>query len=86
MTITAVIKRPSQIIANTAQLTTTQSAPPLTLMNGPVNQVYIHSILDVVENNPPDSSTLVYNANTHKYEVKVLSLNSSGVSLDGGSF
>jgi hypothetical protein len=85
MTITAVIKRPNQIIANTTGLTTTQSNPPLTLSGGPISQVYVHNLLDVVESNPADQSTLVYNANTHKYEVKVLNV-SSGIALDGGSF
>ena len=86
MTITAVIKRPNLIIANTVPLTTTQSNPPIDLKNNitGVGQNYVHNLLDVVENRPQDGDTLVYNSITHKYEVKPVSVNV--VDIDGGTF
>lgn len=45
---------------------------------------YIHSLLDVVESNPQDGDTLVFNSTTNKYEVKPISVNV--VNLDGGTF
>ena len=84
--INATIRRPNLIVANTVGLTTTQSNPAISLKNNPssLNQNYIHNLLDVVEDHPVDGSTLVYNANTHKYEVKQITINVT--SLDGGSF
>jgi len=84
--INATIRRPNLIVANTVPLTTTQSNPPLSLKNNgaSLNQNYIHNLLDVVEDHPSDGATLVYNANTHKYEVKNITI--SVTSLDGGSF
>jgi hypothetical protein len=86
MTITAVIKRPNVIVANTVPLTTTQSNPPLELKNniGSVNQNYLHNLLDVVESNPKEGYTLVYNSITNKYDVAPVSFGSSAV--DGGTF
>ena len=86
MAITAVVKRPNLIVANTVALTTTQSNSPITLKNNisDVNQNYIHSLLDVVEDHPVDGSTLIYNSSTHKYEVKPIVIQVTG--LDGGSF
>ena len=82
--INAVIRRPNLIVANSVPLTTTQSNAPVSLKNNTasLNQNYIHNLLDVVENNPTDGSTLVYNSTTHKYEVKQL----TAVALDGGLF
>jgi hypothetical protein len=59
---------------------------PVSLKNNvsTINQNYIHNLLDVVEDHPADGATLVYNANTNKYEVKTISI--SVTSLDGGSF
>lgn len=88
MSITAVVKRPNLIVANTAPITTTQSMPAVTLKNNVagVSQVYMHNILDVVEgNNPQDGSLLIYNAETDKYEVKLLE-SDPNLKLDGGSF
>jgi hypothetical protein len=86
MTITAVIKRPNVIVANTVPLTTTQSNPPLELKNniGSVNQNYIHNLLDVVEDHPQEGYTLVYNSTTNKYDVAPAYIGSSAV--DGGTF
>jgi len=86
MSITAVIKRPNLIIANSVPLTTTQSNPPISLVNGgaSLSQNYVHNLLDVVENRPADGDTLVYNANTHKYVVQQISV--SLTAIDGGSF
>jgi hypothetical protein len=81
MSITAVIKKPTLIRANTTSLTTTQSNPELTLRTTPVSQQYLHSLLDVVESNPASGDTLVYNSTTHKYEVKPVLAN-----IDGGTF
>jgi len=86
MTITAVIKRPNLIIANTAPLTTTQSNPPIDLKNSVtgVAQNYLHNLLDVVEDYPQNGDTLVYDSTKNKYVVKpiVAQVNS----LDGGDF
>lgn len=86
MAIQAVIKRPNPVIANTTVLSSTQSNPPISLKNNitGVAQSYIHNLLDVVEDHPTDGATLVYNANTHKYEVKTITV--SVTSVDGGSF
>jgi hypothetical protein len=86
LSITAIIKRPNVIVANTIPLTTTQSNPPLELKNniGSVNQNFIHNLLDVVENHPQDGYTLVYNSITNKYDVAPASFGSSGI--DGGTF
>jgi hypothetical protein len=75
-TITAVIKNPF----------TGVSGSPVSLKNNlaSVSQNYIHNLLDVVEINPVDGATLVYNATTDKYEVKQITV--SATSLDGGSF
>jgi hypothetical protein len=86
MTITAIIKRPNLIIANTVAISTTQSNPPIDLKNNiaGVSQNYIHNLLDVVEDHPQDGYTLVYNATTHKYEVKPVI--AQVAALDGGNF
>lgn len=86
MSIIAVVKRPNIIVANSAPVTTTQSMPAVSLKNNAasVSQAYLHNLLDVVENNPVDGATLVYNANTDKYEVKPIEL--TNTSIDGGGF
>jgi hypothetical protein len=64
---------------------TNQNNPVSLKNNGAsLSQNYVHNLLDVVESNPSDGATLVYNANTHKYEVKNITV--SVTSLDGGSF
>lgn len=88
MSITAVVKRPNLIVANSAPITTTQSMPAVTLKNNVpgLSQVYLHNILDVVEGaNPQNGATLIYNAQTDKYEVKLLE-SEPNLQLDGGSF
>lgn len=86
MTITAVIKRPNAIVANTVGLTTTQSNPAIELKNNypAVNQNYLHNLLDVSENHPQDGDSLVYNSTTQKYEVKPVVISSADI--DGGTF
>lgn len=86
MSITAVIKRPSRIIANTIPLVETQSNPPIVLKNNVpgISQNYLHNLLDVVETNPQQGYTLVYNSTTDKYEVKAPEF--INVDLDGGTF
>ena len=86
MTITAVIKRPNLIIANTVAISTTQSNPPIDLKNNiaGVSQNYIHNLLDVVEGTPQNGDSLVYNSTTHKYEVKAIVAQVEA--LDGGNF
>lgn len=85
MTITAVIKRPNVIVANTVPITKTQSNPPIDLKNNVTGagQNYIHNLLDVVEDRPQSGDTLVYNATTDKYEVKPAVFIGT---LDGGTF
>lgn len=84
--VTAVVKRPNLIIANTVPLTTTQSAPTLTLRAGvaPLSQNFVHNLSDVVEDHPPNGATLVYNSTINKYEVKELPIGT--IALDGGVF
>ena len=84
--IIATIKRPNLIIANTVPLTSTQSNPPVELKNNMtgINQLYIHNLLDVVEINPANGYSLVYNTDNHKYEVGPISLGNSPI--DGGVF
>lgn len=84
MSINAIIKRPNHIIANTVGITTTQSNPPIDLKNNApsINQSYLHNLLDVSEDHPQDGYTLVYNANTHKYEVR----QNIVTAMDGGTF
>lgn len=86
MSINATIARPRGIVANTSGLVSSQTNPPLSLKNNgaSITQNYIHNLFDVVENNPQDGYTLVYNANTHKYEVKAITI--TDASLDGGTF
>lgn len=86
MAINAVIKRPNRIIANTTPLVETQSNPPIVLKNNipGINQSYVHSLLDVVEQNPQEGDTLVFNSITKKYDVKPPELGT--INLDGGTF
>jgi hypothetical protein len=49
-----------------------------------VKHKYVHELRDVSENNPPDGSCLVWNAETNKYEVKIIDL--KVIVLDGGLF
>jgi hypothetical protein len=79
--IDAVVKTTSKIIANTTTITSSLQGAPAQLKNNVVSQNYIHTLLDVVEIEPTTGSTLVYNAVTHKYEVKPYS-----GGLDGGDF
>lgn len=49
----------------------------------------IEDIADVAEINVTDGATLVYNATTDKYEVKILDtgdINTENLNLDGGTF
>lgn len=49
-----------------------------------VKHKYVHEMRDVTEHNPPDGGVLVYNAETNKYEVKIIDL--KVIVLDGGLF
>lgn len=75
------------IRANTSALIATgagQAATGVSLKTTPVTQDYIHNLMDVVETDLVSGATLVYNANTHKYEIKPIEI--SNQILDGGSF
>lgn len=76
--IIAVIKRKSVMQSDTN--------PPVVLKNNipGINQNYLHNLLDVVERNPQEGDTLVYNATTDKYEVKPVNI--SVADIDGGTF
>jgi hypothetical protein len=82
MSIKATVKSPSNSIIGVVK------NPLAGPTNNPVSLRsslnYIHSLLDVVETNPQDGDTLVYNSTTNKYEVKPVSVNA--VNLDGGTF
>ena len=89
MAINAVITQPRVINANTSQLVSSQANPPIALKNNvsSLNQNYLHNLLDVdqvTSAHPADGDTLVYNANTGKYDVAPISIQNA--SLDGGSF
>lgn len=86
MGITAVIKKHNRIVANTVSLTQTQSNPTIELRSNlpGISQNYLHTLLDVVEQNPRDGYTLIFNETLNKYEVKPLELNNADI--DGGSF
>jgi hypothetical protein len=86
MAITAVIKRPNLIIANTTPLTTTQSNPAIELKNNSsgVSQNYLSHLLDVTVDHPTDGQVLTYNANTGKYDLSTINIGEA--SLDGGNF
>jgi hypothetical protein len=76
--VVATIKTPS--------VSQSSSSPPLSLKNSvaQLNQSYIHNLLDVVEDNPADGSTLIYDAATNKYVVRPLTVQVE--KLDGGNF
>lgn len=86
MTIKAVVKIPGTIIPNSTSATGVQTTPVISLKNnvGGVSQQYVHNLVDVIENNPVDGATLVYNADLDKYEVKLPEI--AAVAVDGGSF
>lgn len=62
------------------------STSPVVLKNQITQLRSIEDIADVVETEVVDGATLIYNAATDKYEVKLLSLASIGADLDGGTF
>jgi hypothetical protein len=86
MAITAVIKRPNLIIANTVPLTTTQSNPAIELKNNSsgVSQNYLSHLLDVVVDHPTDGQVLTFNAETGKYDFESVQIQDAN--LDGGTF
>jgi hypothetical protein len=83
MSITAIIKKTTSIVANTTAITRTQSQPAIELKNNvpSISQNYLHNLLDVKADDPADGYTLVYNANTRTYDVT-----SFAKDIDGGSF
>lgn len=86
MSIIATLVSPTVIKTSTTALTSTQSAPAIELKNSAsVSQSYVHSLLDVVEDNPTDGSTLVYDAFSNKYIVKPIVVQLAG-GVDGGNF
>jgi hypothetical protein len=75
--IVAVVKNPFSV---------TNQSTPVTLKNNSasVNQNYLSHLLDVDATSVVDGDTLVYNANTGKYDVAPPNLGSAIV--DGGTF
>jgi len=59
---------------------------PVTLKNNgaSVNQNYLSHLLDVDASHPVDGDTIVYNANTGKYDVAAPTIGNA--ILDGGTF
>lgn len=84
MSITATVKNPSSVIGVVKNPFNGPTNNPVTLRNSLGTLNYIHSLLDVVETNPQEGDTLIYNSTTNKYEVKPISISSAG--LDGGTF
>lgn len=85
MTITAkVAKRAPTIgvsVSNTGKI---ESTTPVTIQtNATKNR--LDQLVDVVEQNPQEGQTLVYDAETDRYVVKYLTMDDLG-SLDGGTF
>jgi hypothetical protein len=73
----------AKVINNAGVLST---VAPLTLKNQVQEIRSIEDISDVDEIDVITGSTLVYNSNTDKYEIKLLSLENVAGALDGGTF
>lgn len=64
----------------------TSTAGSVTL-RGNSSATRLDMLSDVVENNPPNGSTLVYNSATDKYVVQQISIDSDNITeVDGGTF
>lgn len=86
MAINAVITGPRPIVANTSQLVSSQSQPPIDLKNNgaALSQQYLSHLLDVSIGIPVGGEVLTYNANTGKYDLELVSFPSGAI--DGGTF
>ena len=82
MSITATVRTPSTSVVGVVKNPLTGPTNNPVSLKSSLN--YVHSLLDVLESNPQDGDTLIYNAVTKKYEVKSLSLQNAD--LDGGGF
>lgn len=82
MSITATVRTPSTSVVGVVKNPLTGPTNNPVSLKSSLN--YVHSLLDVLESNPQDGDTLIYNAVTKKYEVKPLSLQNAD--LDGGGF
>ena len=79
-------KNPTRISVK-AVLNSTETVTTIKKESGGTNYDRLDHMKDVVEGEmPPDGSTLVYDQQTDKYEVKKLDLGDIDVDLDGGSF
>jgi len=84
--IVVTLKRPNLIIANTAGLVGSSTTPAVELHNQApgISQSYVHNLLDVVETDPTEGDTLVYDGSLRKYVVRPPTLEAA--SIDGGGF
>lgn len=86
MTINAkVAKRAPTIgvtVSNTGKI---ESTTPVTIQTN-TSKNRLDQLTDVVEQNPQEGATLVYDAETDKYVVKSLTIDDIGGNLDGGTF
>lgn len=78
-----IVVRPQfSITSNPASVVTVKNQ--VLTVSGGVDR--LDALKDVVESNPQSGDTLVYNAETDKYEVQKLNLTDVDGPLDGGSF
>ena len=85
MAINAVIRSPVRINANTSQLVSSQSQPPITLKNSiSAGAAYLSQLQDVSVQNPVGGEVLTYNAQTGLYDLEPVSITNN--TIDGGTF
>ena len=87
MTIKLQLKKVPTKITVKGIFNSTEAVATVKKDGGGTNYDRLDSLKDVVEGLlPADGSTLVYNQETDKYEVKKLDFGDVNVNLDGGSF
>lgn len=86
MTINAKVSRRAPTIgvsvSNTGKI---ESTTPVTIQTN-TTKTRLDQLTDVVEQNPQEGATLVYDSATDRYVVKTLSIDDISGSLDGGTF
>lgn len=79
-----IIVKPSFAVATSPVSAITVKNQVITVSSSGANR--LDELQDVVESNPQEGDTLVYNASTDKYEVQRLNLTDVDGPLDGGTF
>lgn len=79
-------KKPTKISVN-ATMNTNETAAVVKNTSAATNYDRLDHLKDVIEGDmPADGSTLIYDQETDKYEVKKITLGDIDADLDGGSF